>query len=77
MTAISLRKGEALIESDAEKALFSKINWRIQFNIRNLGDGNKVIPLTIQPTTDGKNYTVAAWRIAPAQTWEITNTFKF
>ena len=29
MTAISLRKGEALIESDAEKALFSKINWRI------------------------------------------------
>jgi outer membrane receptor protein involved in Fe transport len=60
-----------------EKKLTEKINWRIQFNIRNLGDGNKVIPLTIQPTTDPTKYTVAAWRIAPGQTWEITNTFKF
>lgn len=60
-----------------EKKLTSKIDWRIQFNIRNLGDGNKVIPLTVQPTTDGSKYTVAAWRIAPGQTWEITNTFKF
>jgi len=60
-----------------EKKLTEKINWRIQFNVRNLGDGNKVIPLTIQPTTDPSKYTVAAWRIAPGQTWEITNTFKF
>ena len=60
-----------------EKQLTSKINWRIQFNVRNLGDGRKVIPLTIQPTTDPSKYTVAAWRIAPGQTWEITNTFKF
>ena len=60
-----------------EKKLTEKIDWRIQFNVRNLGDGNKVIPLTIQPTTDPSKYTVAAWRIAPSQTWEITNTFKF
>ena len=60
-----------------EKRLTDKIDWRIQFNIRNLGDGRKVIPLTVQPTTDGRNYTVAAWRIAPGQTWELTSTFKF
>jgi len=60
-----------------EKQLTPRINWRIQFNVRNLGDGNKLIPLTIQPTTDPSTYTVAAWRIAPGQTWEFTNTFKF
>ena len=60
-----------------EKKLTDRIDWRIQFNMRNVGDGRKVIPLTVQPTTDGSNYTVAAWRIAPGQTWEITNTFRF
>ncbi|MBC8648796.1 MFS transporter [Pseudomonas sp. MTM4] len=29
MTAIPLPKGEAIVESDAEKAIFSKINWHI------------------------------------------------
>ncbi|HQL21649.1 MAG TPA: TonB-dependent receptor, partial [Opitutaceae bacterium] len=60
-----------------EKKLNEKIDWRIQFNIRNLGKGKDLIPLTVQPTTDPSKYTVAAWRIAPGQTWEITNTFKF
>ncbi len=60
-----------------EKKLTEKIDWRIQFNIRNLGKGKDLIPLTVQPTTDPSKYTVAAWRIAPGQTWEITNTFKF
>ena len=60
-----------------ERKLTEKINWRIQLNIRNLGDGNKLIPLTVQPTTDPSKYTVAAWRIAPGQTWELTSTFKF
>ncbi len=60
-----------------EKKLTEKIDWRIQFNIRNLGKGKDLIPLTVQPTTDPSKYTVAAWRIAPGQVWEITNTFKF
>ncbi|HPK50607.1 MAG TPA: TonB-dependent receptor plug domain-containing protein [Opitutaceae bacterium] len=60
-----------------EKKLNDKIDWRIQFNIRNLGKSKDLIPLTVQPTTDPSKYTVAAWRIAPGQTWEITNTFKF
>ena len=54
------------------KKLTEKIDWRIQLNIRNAFDGNKLIPLTAQP--DGS---VAAWRIAPGQTWQITSTFKF
>ena len=56
------------------KKLTERINWRIQLNVRNAFDGNKLIPLTVQP--DGKG-TPAAWRIAPAQTWQITNTFSF
>ncbi len=54
------------------KKLNGKIDWRIQLNVRNAFDGSKLIPLTTQP--DG---TVAAWRVAPSQTWTLTNTFKF
>jgi hypothetical protein len=54
------------------RRLTEKIDWHIQLNVRNAFDGNKLIPLTAQP--DGS---VAAWRIAPGQTWQITNTFKF
>lgn len=52
--------------------LTRKIRWNIQFNIRDLGAGKKLIPLTTQ--YDG---TVAAWGIAPSQTWTLTNTFSF
>ncbi|MFT3831092.1 MAG: TonB-dependent receptor plug domain-containing protein [Opitutaceae bacterium] len=55
-----------------ERKLTDKINWRIQLNVRNIGDGNKVIPVSTQ--YDG---TVAAWAIAPCQTWSLTNTFSF
>ncbi len=61
-----------------EKKLTSKIDWRIQLNIRNAFDGNDVIPLSVNPSaTDPRGYTVAAWRIAPYRTWQITSTFKF
>ncbi len=48
------------------------VDWRIQFNIRNLGARDGLIPITTQP--DG---TPAGYRIAPRQAWTITNTFKF
>ncbi len=54
------------------RKLTDKINWRIQLNVRNLGDGKKLIPLSTQ--YDGS---VAAWGIAPSQTWTVTNTFSF
>ncbi len=49
-----------------------KIDWRIQLNLRNIGIGDELIPLNTQP--DG---TPAAWRIRPAMSMELTNTFNF
>jgi hypothetical protein len=49
------------------------LNWRSQINVRNVNSmHSKLIPVTVQP--DG---TVAAWRIAPAMVWSLTNTVEF
>ena len=48
------------------------IDWRIQLNVRNVGDGNSLIPITVQP--DGS---AGGYRIAPYQAWSLTNTFNF
>jgi len=55
-----------------EKQLTSKINWSIQLNVRNVGDGEGLVPISIEP--DGS---YAAVRIAPSQEWFVTNTFSF
>ena len=54
------------------RKLSERIDWNIQLNVRNLGQGNSLIPITVQP--DG---TAAGYRIAPYQTWQVTNTFRF
>ena len=54
------------------RQLSDKIDWRIQLNVRNAFEKNGLIPVTTQP--DG---TPAGYRLAPSQTWSITNTFKF
>lgn len=54
------------------RQLTKKIRWRAQLNVRNIGKGNYLIPVNVQP--DG---TPAAWRIAPVQTWSLTNTLEF
>jgi hypothetical protein len=54
------------------RRLTERINWRIQLNVRDAFQGRDLIPITYQP-----NGTVAAYRIAPAQTWFVTNTFEF
>jgi hypothetical protein len=54
------------------RRLADKIDWRVQLNVRNVGMGNDLIPITVQP--DG---TPAALRIAPSQQWSLTNTFRF
>ncbi len=48
------------------------IDWNIQLNVSNIGEGNKLIPVTVEP--DG---TPATYRIAPHQYITLTNTFKF
>jgi outer membrane receptor protein involved in Fe transport len=55
-----------------ERKLTSKVNWRVQLNVRNVGKGNKLVPLSAE--FDGS---IAAWGIAPSQTWTLTNTFSF
>lgn len=50
----------------------NKINWRAQLNVSNLGVGNELVPVTVQP--DG---TPAAYRIRPPQQIFLSNTFSF
>lgn len=52
--------------------LTDRINWRIQFNVRNAFQDNELIPITTQP--DG---TPATYRIAPPRLFTLTNTFSF
>lgn len=54
------------------RKLSEKLDWRIQLNVRDAFQGKDLIPITYQP-----NGTVAAWRIAPTQTFTLTNTFSF
>ncbi len=49
-----------------------KIDWRIQLNLRNVGEDYRLIPVSVNP--DGS---MAAGRIAEGTTWELTNTFSF
>jgi outer membrane receptor protein involved in Fe transport len=56
-----------------ERKLTTRINWRIQLNVYNVGKDDKLIPISVEP--DG--HTWAAARIAPVQEWQLTNTFSF
>jgi hypothetical protein len=69
-------KDNALVDFDVWVSYGRKINnkifWRAQLNVSNIGVGNELIPVTVQP--DG---TPAAWRIRPSQQISLTNTFSF
>ena len=56
-----------------ERKISEKINWKIQFNVRNAFGKEKVIPISVEP--DGKTW--ASVRIAPNQEWFVSNTFSF
>lgn len=49
-----------------------KYDWRVQLNLRNVGEDAHLVPVTMQP--DGS---VALSRIAEGMTWQLTNTFSF
>lgn len=49
-----------------------KVEWHCQLNVSNVGIGNELVPVTVQP--DG---TPASYRIRPSQYIFLTNTFKF
>lgn len=54
------------------RILRDRVTWRAQLNVSNVGVGDELIPVTVQP--DG---TPAAWRIRPSQQIFLTNTFRF
>jgi outer membrane receptor protein involved in Fe transport len=56
-----------------ERKLTSKINWKIQLNVRNAFADDGLIPISVQPD----NSTWASVRVKPVQEWFITNTFSF
>jgi len=49
-----------------------KIDWRIQVNLRNIGQKTELVPATYEP--DG---TLALERIQEGMTWQLTNEFDF
>ncbi|HEX2657026.1 MAG TPA: TonB-dependent receptor plug domain-containing protein, partial [Polyangia bacterium] len=51
------------------RKLNTKINWRVQLNLRNVGESKGLEPVTINP--DG---TVALSRITEGMTYQLTNT---
>lgn len=54
------------------RKITQKINWRIQVNLYNVGDKNKLVPARYQP--DGS---LALARIQEGMSWELTNAFDF
>lgn len=60
------------------RKLTSKIDWRVQLNVQNLGKRDGLIPITVQGPIPGQpGGTPAGYRIAPVQTFTLTNTFEF
>lgn len=55
-----------------ERKLQNGIVWSAQLNVKNIGKGNELIPVSAQP--DGS---IASWRISEPMTWTLSNTFSF
>ncbi|HUL51928.1 MAG TPA: TonB-dependent receptor plug domain-containing protein [Opitutaceae bacterium] len=55
-----------------KRPIWRKVMWNVQLNIRNVGVGNELIPITTEPDGTG-----AAYRIRPPQVVYLTNTFNF
>ncbi|MDX2186476.1 MAG: TonB-dependent receptor plug domain-containing protein [Opitutaceae bacterium] len=75
-------RGSSEINYDAwigyNRKLTSKINWRIQFNVRDIGRGNRLIANSVQPAGPEAGRPLSAGvYIGSHQTWSITNTFEF
>jgi hypothetical protein len=54
------------------RKITKKIDWRVQVNLRNVGEHAHLTPVNLQP--DGS---VALSRIQEGMTWQLTNTFSF
>ncbi|MFZ5494677.1 MAG: TonB-dependent receptor plug domain-containing protein [Verrucomicrobiota bacterium] len=55
-----------------ERKLSDKIRWRVQANLRNVGESKGLTPISANP--DGA---IAVQRITEGMSWALTNTFSF
>ena len=56
-----------------KRKLFNdRIEWRAQFNVRNLISDDDPVAITVQPWGE-----VASSRLPPERRWYLTNTFSF
>jgi hypothetical protein len=55
-----------------QRKIHKNITWRIQLNLRNVGESEGLTPISVNP--DG---VVAAQRITEGMSWAVTNTFSF
>jgi outer membrane receptor protein involved in Fe transport len=55
-----------------QRKLSKKLTWRVQLNLRNVGEDVHLVPFSVQP--DGSP---AAFRIQEGMTWQLTNTLSF
>ncbi len=55
-----------------ERDLTEKLRWRVQLNLRNVGEKEGLTPISANP--DGA---IAAQRITEGMSWALTNTFSF
>ena len=58
--------------SYSRRQVWRNVDWRIQLNVRNVGQKDSLIPITVQP--DG---TPRRLPHRPGPSWTIANTFQF
>jgi len=64
--------------SYSRKLFRNRIDWRLQLNVRNVFDQNRVFPLRTVDARDGTNRgVVATWRLNEPRTYVLTSVFKF
>jgi outer membrane receptor protein involved in Fe transport len=57
----------------------NSINWKVQLNVRNLLNENRLVAVKANPVRIGDLTTkdIAAYRIGEGRTWQVTSTFSF
>ncbi len=59
------------------KKISKGINWRIQANLRNVGESKHLVVFGMNPAATVDKMTPSSYRIAEGMTWELTNAFEF
>jgi hypothetical protein len=61
------------------RKIWRGIGWKVQLNVRNLLDDNRLIPVVANPVAVGdlKTHENAAYRMGAGRTWELSSTFSF